>query len=82
MVIYLCLFVGARLHGPTTVDGTDAAVADQGKMEIELQPATFAGSAGTTLIAPQYAQLRYDRDMEAVLKAKYKARFLRRALQI
>lgn len=34
-------------------DGTDAAVADPGKMEIELQPAgTLHDDSGTTLIAP------------------------------
>jgi len=34
-------------------DGTDAAVAEKGKMEIEMQPAgVFRDSSGTTLVAP------------------------------
>jgi hypothetical protein len=34
-------------------DGTDAAVADKGKMEIEMQPAgAFRDATGTTLVAP------------------------------
>src|SRR5437016_3226704 len=34
-------------------DGTDAAVAEKGKMEIEMQPAgIFKDASGTTLIAP------------------------------
>jgi hypothetical protein len=53
-VIYLCLFAGATpAWAYRPFDGTDAAVADQGKMEIELQPAgRLRDSAGTTLIAP------------------------------
>jgi hypothetical protein len=50
----LCLTVGtvpASAYRP--FDGTDAAVADKGKMEIELQPAGgFKDASGTTLIAP------------------------------
>jgi hypothetical protein len=50
----LCLTVGtepASAYRP--FDGTDAAVADKGKMEIEMQPAgIFKDSSGTTLIAP------------------------------
>ena len=50
----LCLMVGvvpASAYRP--FDGTDAAVADKGKMEIEMQPAGILKDAsGTTLIAP------------------------------
>jgi hypothetical protein len=50
----LCLMVGvvpAAAYRP--FDGTDAAVAEKGKMEIEMQPAgIFRDSSGTTLIAP------------------------------
>jgi hypothetical protein len=50
----LCLTVGALpalAYRP--FDGTDAAVAEKGKMEIEMQPAgIFKDAAGTTLIAP------------------------------
>jgi hypothetical protein len=53
-VIYLCLFAGATpAWAYRPFDGTDAAVADQGKMEIELQPAgRLRDSSGTSLIGP------------------------------
>ena len=53
-LICLCLVAGATpglAYRP--FDGTDAAVADEGKLEIELQPAgRLRDSSGTTLVAP------------------------------
>src|SRR6266704_3638414 len=53
-LVCLCLMAGvvpASAYRP--FDGTDAAVADKGKMEIEMQPAgIFRDASGTTLIAP------------------------------
>jgi hypothetical protein len=53
-------------------DGTDAAVAEKGKMEIELQPAgIFKDASGTTLIAPA-ARFNYGltETWEAVLEGQ------------
>jgi hypothetical protein len=52
--IYFCLFAGATpAWAYRPFDGTDAAVADQGKMEIELQPAgRLRDSLGMSLIGP------------------------------
>src|SRR4051794_22816314 len=53
-LVCLCLAIGltsAWAYRP--FDGTDAAVAEEGKMEVELQPAgRLHDAAGTTLIAP------------------------------
>jgi hypothetical protein len=53
-LICLCLSAGATpAWAYRPFDGTDAAVADQGKMEIELQPAgRLRDSSGTSLIGP------------------------------
>src|SRR6266699_2251974 len=50
----LCLTVVAQpASAYRPFDGTDAAVAEKGKMEIEMQPAgIFKDASGTTLIAP------------------------------
>src|SRR5262249_42593222 len=53
-LVFLSLTAGV---GPASAyrpfDGTDAAVAEQGKMEIEMQPAGgFKDASGTTLVAP------------------------------
>src|SRR5881227_3951496 len=53
-------------------DGTDAAVAEKGKMEIEMQPAgIFKDVSGTTLIAPA-ARFNYGltKTWEAVLEGQ------------
>src|SRR5438552_18888617 len=53
-------------------DGTDAAVAEKGKMEIEMQPAGILKDvSGTTLIAPA-ARFNYGltETWEAVLEAQ------------
>ena len=72
-VIYLCLFAGATpAWAYRPFDGTDAAVADQGKMEIELQPAgRLRDSSGTTLIGPA-ARFNYGltETWEAVLEGQ------------
>jgi hypothetical protein len=72
-VIYLCLFAGATpAWAYRPFDGTDAAVADQGKMEIELQPAgRLRDSSGTALIAPA-ARFNYGltETWEAVLEGQ------------
>src|SRR3954452_2583345 len=51
---YFCLtatVIPASAYRP--FDGTDAAVAEKGKMEIEMQPAgLFKDASGTTLVAP------------------------------
>jgi hypothetical protein len=56
-VFVACLCVAALATSPALAfrpfDGTDAAVADTGKMEVELQPAgRLHDDSGTTLIAP------------------------------
>lgn len=56
-VFVACLCVAALATSPAFAfrpfDGTDAAVADPGKMEVELQPAgRLHDDSGTTLIAP------------------------------
>jgi hypothetical protein len=53
-LVPLCLVGSTPALAYRPFDGTDAAVADLGKMEIELQPAgALRDTAGTTLIAPQ-----------------------------
>jgi hypothetical protein len=77
-VIYLCLFAGATpAWAYRPFDGTDAAVADQGKMEIELQPAgRLRDSSGTSLIAPA-ARFNYGLSdaWEAVLEGQIETPF-------
>jgi hypothetical protein len=53
-LICVCLLAGAApAWAYRPFDGTDAAVADEGKLEIELQPAgRLHDESGTTLIAP------------------------------
>jgi hypothetical protein len=69
----LCIFAGAApalAYRP--FDGTDAAVADAGKMEIELQPAgRLRDASGTTLVAPA-ARFNYglSETWEAVLEGQ------------
>ena len=72
-VIYLCLFAGATpAWAYRPFDGTDAAVADEGKIEIELQPAgRLRDVSGTTLVAPA-ARFNYGltKTWEAVLEGQ------------
>ncbi len=72
-IICLCVVAGAApalAYRP--FDGTDAAVADEGKVEIELQPAgRLRDASGTTLIAPA-ARFNYGmtESWEAVLEGQ------------
>src|SRR5438132_14358054 len=71
---YFCLtatVIPASAYRP--FDGTDAAVAEKGKMEIELQPAgALKDFSGTTLIAPA-ARFNYGmtETWEAVLEGQF-----------
>jgi len=73
-LVWICLLIGI---GPASAyrpfDGTDAAVADKDKMEIELQPAgVLKDSSGKTLIAPA-ARFNYGfmENWEAVLEGQF-----------
>ena len=73
-LVCLCMLMG---HGPASAyrpfDGTDAAVVDKDKMEIELQPAGLLKDAsGKTLIAPA-ARFNYGltETWEAVLEGQF-----------
>jgi hypothetical protein len=73
-LICVCLLIGlvpASAYRP--FDGTDAAVADKDKMEIELQPAgLFKDASGKTLIAPAARfNYGYTENWEAVLEGQF-----------
>jgi len=73
-LVCLCMLMGL---GPASAyrpfDGTDAAVVDKGKMEIELQPAgLLKDSSGKTLIAPAARfNYGYTENWEAVLEGRF-----------
>src|SRR5215475_14705058 len=73
-LVCLCMLMGL---GPASAyrpfDGTDAAVVDKGKMEIELQPAGLLKDAsGKTLIAPAARfNYGYAENWEAVLEGQF-----------
>src|SRR4051812_19208614 len=73
-LVWLCMLIGletASAYRP--FDGTDAAVADKDKMEIELQPAGLLKDAfGKALIAPA-ARFNYGfmDNWEAVLEGQF-----------
>ncbi len=72
-LVCLCLAAGAMpASAYRPFDGTDAAVADKGKVEIEMQPAgLFRDASGTVLIAPA-ARFNYGltETWEAVLEGQ------------